>query len=579
MAAHLYLAPAGHGKTAYILERVRQTRAADPLAPITVILPNQPQVDAFRHRLSDGGGAVGVSLGTFYSLYAEVLAWAGQPEPRLPEAVQYRLLRTLVMRLADEGRLAYYAPLRDKPGFVTALRVLIEELKRARIRRDDFRQAIHSLPRLEPRLLELAEIYTAYQDWLLDNGWVDLEGQGWLAALALERQPNLGRHLHLLLVDGFDEFNPTQLEVLRLLSQRAAETVITLTGARGGEDTKRRGREEAMASAAASPPRLTISSRPVLRRFTRALQAFSQALSIKPEPLPHLATASVDPLLAYLEANLFEVQFHPSSLILHPCNTPITFIETQNRTEEARAAMRWLKARLVRDGLLPNEVALIARDLAAYRPFIEEIAAEFGLSLHWREGLSLATNPAIAALVSLLALPLKTGAGGNWSRRPVIDAWRSPYFEHLIPGLTPPAADHLDAVARRGLVLQGLDQWRDALRVQALKRSNVDTLTDEDFPPLDYLTPADAAALHTIFEAFVTHLTPPPRATLREFAAFVENIIGDDPELEKTEGGRMKAEGLLPDDSLLGARAAGAPPAPLLSPVSSIASGPIHPVS
>ncbi|NJN97005.1 MAG: hypothetical protein HC875_24375 [Anaerolineales bacterium] len=517
MATHLYLAPAGHGKTAYVLERIRQTRAADPLASITVILPNQPQVDAFRRRLSDGGGALGVNLGTFYNLYAEVLAWAGQPEPRLPEAVQYRLLRTIVLRLTDEGRLTYYAPLSDKPGFVTALRVLIEELKRARIRRDDFRQAVHSLPRSDPRLLELSEIYSAYQDWLLDNGWVDLEGQGWLAALALERQPNLARHLHLLLVDGFDEFNPTQLEVLKLLSQRAAETIITLTGVLTFNVER-------------STLNVKTQTRPVLRRFTRALQAVSQALTLEPEPLPELSLPSIAPTLAYLEANLFEMQPRPISNLQSPISNPITFIETQNRTEEARAALRWLKTGLVRAELHPNEVALIARDLAAYRPFIEEIAAEFGLTLHWREGLNLAANPAIAALLLLLALPLKTGADGNWSRRPLIDTWRSPYFEHLVPGLTPAAADRLDTVARQGLVMQGLDQWREALRVQTLKRSNVETPTDEDFPPPDHLTPADATALQTTFEAFVTYLTPPPRATLRDFAAFVENLIGDDPE-------------------------------------------------
>ncbi|MCQ3975503.1 MAG: hypothetical protein DPW09_18865 [Anaerolineae bacterium] len=539
MAAHLYLAPAGYGKTAYVLERIRQARAADPLAPITVILSNQPQVDAFRRRLSDGGGALGVSLGTFYSLYAEVLAWAGQPAPRLPEPVQYRLLRTIVLRLTDEGRLAYYAPLRDKPGFVTALRVLIEELKRARIRRDDFRLAMNSLPQSDPRLLELSEIYAAYQDWLLDNGWVDLEGQGWLAALALERQPNLGRHLRLLLVDGFDEFNPTQLEVLKFLSQRASETIITLTGV--------------------STLNVKTQTRPVLRRFTRALQTVSQALALEPEPLPASPSPSIAPALAYLEANLFEVSAQtppptpesqsPSTVYRLP--STITFLETQNRTEEARAALRWLKARLVRDELLPNEVALIARDLAPYRPYIEEIAAEFGLTLHWREGLSLATNPAIAALVSLLALPLKAGADGNWSRRPVIDAWRSPYFENLIPGLTPSAADQLDIVARRGLVMQGLDQWRGALRVQTLKHSNVEMPADEDFPPPDQLTQAEAVALQATFEAFVARLTPPSWATLREFAAFVENLIGDDPELEKAEGGKMKDEKLTFNDPLL----------------------------
>ncbi|NJN55059.1 MAG: hypothetical protein HC804_10055, partial [Anaerolineae bacterium] len=54
-----------------------------------VLLPNQPQVAAFRQRLSLSGGGLGVTMSTFYALYAEVLAWAGTLEPRLPEPVQF----------------------------------------------------------------------------------------------------------------------------------------------------------------------------------------------------------------------------------------------------------------------------------------------------------------------------------------------------------------------------------------------------------------------------------------------------------------------------------------------------------
>jgi hypothetical protein len=61
----------------------------------------------------------------------------------------------------------------------------------------------------------------------------------------------------LLLVDGFDEFNPTQLEVLKLLSQRASETIITLTGKRE-EDAGRRGYEEARANDASAPQVLVV---------------------------------------------------------------------------------------------------------------------------------------------------------------------------------------------------------------------------------------------------------------------------------------------------------------------------------
>jgi ATP-dependent helicase/nuclease subunit B len=509
MAAHLYLAPAGQGKTAYVLQRIQHTRAADPLAPMRVILPNQAQVSAFRQRLAKDGGALGVSVGTFYNLYPEVLAWAGKPEPRLPEAAQYRLLGSIVARLADADRLPYYAPLCDKPGFIVALRALLEELKRAGIRRDEFRQAIQSLPNPEARLIELAEVYDAYQDWLLDNQWADTEGQGWLAALALERQPDLGRHLRLLVVDGFDEFNPTQLDVLKLLAGRAAETIITLVGTPQG------------------PARLA------LRRFTRELQALGQALDLEPEPLPHASPPPSAPVLAHLEAHVFEVDGQPM-----PVGEALDLAELQNRAEEARAALRWLKARLIRDHMAPDEVALLARDLAPYRPFIEEIGAEFGLTLHLRQGLNLASNPAIAALLSLLALPIEDG-GGPWGRRPVIDAWRSPYFEGLVPGMSMRTAHQLEAAARHGLVLRGLDQWRQALAQAArLAAATPPDPADEDLiPPPDHLTPAEALALQSTFEAFVARISLPPQETMQAYAALVEDLVGDDPRLAASFSG------------------------------------------
>jgi ATP-dependent helicase/DNAse subunit B len=431
--------------------------------------------------------------------------------------VQYRLLRSIVIKLADEERLTYYAPLRDKPGFVVALRALVEELKRARIHRDDFEQAIQALPHLDTRLTELVEIYTAYQAWLLDQGWADTEGQGWLAASALERQPDLGRHLRLLLIDGFDEFNPSQLAVLKLLANRATETIITLTGVSFSNE---RGTGE--------------GDRPAFRRFSRALQALSRTLNLEPEPLPEQAPSPFVPALAHLEAHLFS----PQPALFSPKNeteiAAITLIETQNHAEEVRAALRWLKVRLIRDRMALPEVALIARHLTHYRPFIEEIAAEFGLTLYLREGLSLASNPAIAALMALLALPLNNPPEGDWVRRPLLDTWRNPYFENLVPDRPADAADQLDDVARQGLVIHGLDQWREAF-AQQLRRSSrqkeTTALDDEDASPPNQLSQDEVLALQNAFETFVTRLTPPHRATLREYATLIEDLIGDDPRL------------------------------------------------
>ncbi|MBU1660985.1 MAG: hypothetical protein KKD28_05885, partial [Chloroflexi bacterium] len=368
MSLRLLLSPAAHGKTQSAIERIRAVLDTESLAPVTVILPNQIRVAEFRRRLAAAGGAMGVNLVTFHTLYAELLARAGQPKARLLDPVQVRLLRAIVDRFCQDGSLRHYAPLRAKPGFVAALRGIIQELKRARIEPDDFSAAVIDIG---PRLQEIAAIYAAYQDWLLRQNWADPEGQGWLAAIALDENPALGSELRLLVVNGFDEFNPTQLGVLTLLAQRSHETLITLTG-----DSAR-------------PHRLAH------RRFHRAQQALTAAISPPPSPptSPALLTSPAPPLiiptffgdpaspahspLAHLESYLFE---SPLSNLQSPISN-LHFLEAQNRAVEARSALRWVKARIVRDGLALSEVAILARSLDPYRPFLEETAAEFGVPL------------------------------------------------------------------------------------------------------------------------------------------------------------------------------------------------------
>jgi len=53
--------------------------------------------------------------------------------PLLADPLRILLLRLLVNDLCERGEIRYYATLRDKPGFIAALRNTIEELKRARI--------------------------------------------------------------------------------------------------------------------------------------------------------------------------------------------------------------------------------------------------------------------------------------------------------------------------------------------------------------------------------------------------------------------------------------------------------------
>jgi ATP-dependent helicase/nuclease subunit B len=502
MPPRLLLAPAGHGKTQFIIEQIRATLASEPLSSIIVIVPNSIQAAGFRQRLCATGGALGVNVHTFHMLYAEILTRAGQPIPLLTDPVRIRLLRSIVDDLCERGKspllkgegkgegIHHFAALRDKPGFIALLRNTIEELKRARITPDIFSASVKGMG---GRLEEIALVYSAYQDWLQKQNWADNEGRGWLAAIALESNPALGTDTHLLAVSGFDEFNPTQLAILSLLAHRAKETFITLTG---DVDNPQRAAHH---------------------RFHSARQAIISSLNIQPEAMKSVSMLSAG--IAKMEANLFEQTSEVSK------TSEVSFIEAQTRAVEARAALRWVKARVVRDGMKLSDVAIFARDLEPYRPFLEETAAEFGIPLRVVGGQPLNENPIITALMSLFSLPAQ-----DWSRRALIESWRSPYFDFSELGIDSSFAAMLDEISRAGKVSQGLSQWHEAFEMWEKKKAT----PDEDGETVNSV-PQDERVKDK-FESFVDLLTPPSQASIKEFVKFVETLIGDDVPLSDENG-------------------------------------------
>jgi ATP-dependent helicase/DNAse subunit B len=510
MPPRLLLAPAGHGKTQFVIEQIRAILASEPLSPIVVIVPNSIQAAGFRQRLCALGGALGVDVHTFHSLYAELLTRAGQPIPLLLEPVLIRLLRDIVDKLCKRGEMTHYAALRNKPGFIALLRNTIEELKRARITPEDFSASVKGLG---ARLEEVALVYSGYQDWLQKQNWADNEGRGWLAEITLASNPDLGTYTRLLAVSGFDEFNPTQLAVLLLLAERAKETLITLMG--DVQNPNRSGHH----------------------RFHRAQSALINSLNIQPETMDSISMLSVS--IANVEASLFDDvvasreprmasvarQSPPNRGLLrreeHPARNDIEFIEAQTRAIEVRSALRWVKARVLRDGMRLADVAILARDLEPYRPFLEETAAEFGIPLRIVGGQPLNENPVVASFLALLSLPAE-----DWPRRALIEVWRSPYFDWTEQGIDSHSVAMLDEISRVGRVSQGLSQWREAFEMWEKRRVVAD---DEDGDSL--LPQGEGAGVRESFESFVELLTPPSRAEMREYVAFVESLIGDDPVL------------------------------------------------
>jgi len=508
MPVSVYLAPAAAGKTAYVLDLVRE--AARDLESIPrVVVPTGLQVRAWRRRLAQGGGAIGVRVLTFDELYAECLTAAGELYTELTEPVQYRLIRKTV----DDLELVYYAPIIDRPGFFHILAETIGELKAARIRPEKLSAAVGALGE-NPRLGELARIYSAYQERLQERRWADRAGLGWLTVEALDqRTPHVAKDWSLVVFDGFDNFTPVQLDLLDVLADRVGDLIITLTGTVDG------------------------SERPLVhRRFDRTRRLVEERLGVQAAPLPE-PTFGQAPILAHLEANLYRSETHQMD-----ARGALELMEAPDRAAEVRAALRWLKARLVQDGMRPGDVALLARSIAPYRPFIQQTVEEFGIPAHLEDGLPLRANPTIAALLDLLRLMLPrsgTDPEPALPRRLVLEAWRSPYFDWSASpekgsepiDISPQDADALDAAARWGRVIGGRSQWEEVLGDLAGQSEEDPDHDEERGRPAEVPVGAAARALEDKFVRFVGRLTPPEgQHSYREFVGWLEDLIGGDPQ-------------------------------------------------
>ncbi len=482
MSVTLLTGPAAAGKTRAVLSQIRAALADDPLQTIWVLLPSELQIADFRARLAvdNGGPCFGVELLDFYALYHRLLSVQGLPQRRLRDAGRFRVLRHVMDAARDEVQ--HFAAILDTPGLIAAVAEFIQELKRARITPEAFAAAARTA-----KDHELARFYAGYQAFLRDRELVDDEGEGWLAAARLGAEDAARLNVGMLFVDGFDQFSIVQVELLRALSRHIPQIFITLNY---------------------EPERAATAH----RRYAQTRDLLYTHLNLRETTLAAEPTSRAAALEA-LTAGVFE----PNAMAVPPANA-VFYIEAPDPRREVEAALWAAKRAIIEGDYSPHEIAILTRDPALYRAYLYEFASAYGVPMRLRQGLPLAENPAVRALLSLLDL-----AAGRFPRRALLDALRNPYIEW--PELDAEAVNLLDQVARLHVVERGREEWSAALRRPTLQRAS----EDDDAPVL--LDPARQQTLATATVILFDRLTPPERATAQEFAAWIDALIGPDPAL------------------------------------------------
>jgi len=500
MPTILWRATMGAGKTEAALQHIDATLRAEsaqrPLPQVWVLLASQRQEYAFRERLALRAPAphalFNVETFDFYQLYARLLRLSGTPARQLDPSARQALIRGLLRDQA--ARLRHYDKIAHTVGFAQQLAAFFDELKQSLITDDDFAAKARTA-----KDHDLALLYARYQDLLKRHDLTDREGQGWLALARLDEADETGRaalsRVALLMVDGFDQFSPLQAALLARLSRSVGQVIVTLSSLadRLAYATRFRQAEDALRRAhAAEGAAFSTHELPAQARRSPALQALVENVFRREgahRPQPHDEAA-------------------------------LRLLSAPDPAQELGLILRDLKRRLL-DGLPPDQAMIVIRDWPTYQPHLEAARRAYDLPLLLHQPDSLAHAPILAILRLALRLPQD-----DFPRQALLEVLASPYI-----GMAPPLVAALDRLSRERLVLEGRAAWLKLAQEADQRPEDLDNDADDDERQRKwlYLSSEEAADLANALHDLFTALTPPPQATLDDYVAWLDHLIGDDP--------------------------------------------------
>lgn len=441
MPVQCCIARPASGKTSASIQKIQDVLAFTPFSRVWVIVPGSLQAMHFRRRLAQSGGAIGVTVGTFQNFSAQILDKNITSQPVAPIPFTYMLLRQVVAKIFEEGKLNEYKPIKDFPGFYAVLRDAFRELKFAFVEPAQFLDVAASHTE---GVQELAAIYQEYSQQLRLLGWVDSSDFAHQAYLTLQQMPAILAGVQLVVVDGFDSFTAAEVRLLQKIAQQVPEMFITLPGE-------------------------VDSERLAHRRAAQGLELLKNAFPLEfvsPGLAPQLPSA-----LAAIESTIFQTAPADHTPLYDQATAPKILLQAYSPEAEVREALRWLKARIVRDGVKPSECAIFSAKPHDYEPTIRLAATEFGLPVHFFRQRDFLSYPVGGALINLIDV-----VDSNYSTTSLFNFLRSPFFTTPV-SRDQTILDDLDGLSRYASITEGCDQWDELF--DHLLKAEIDPIEEE----------------------------------------------------------------------------------------------------
>ncbi len=430
MPLTLVLGPANAAKAGEVLGAFTAAAGRGAL----LVLPTADDVRHYTHEFA-AAGTVFARVSTFPGLVAEIAARTEAPERRCSALQRARILR----RAVAHTHLGTLGAAAEAPGFSVALGELIAELQRALITPQRFIAALRAWAREHPAregyARDLGALYAAYTRELDRSGRVDGELMAWRALDRLRERPAAWGRAPVFFY-GFDDLLGIERDAIETLARRVGVPVtVSLTY---------------------EPGRVALAAR---AGAVEELRPLADEIVELPPLDEHYAPAARS-ALSHLERELFE----PTVTAEDPGGA-VRLLEAGGARAEAELIAAEVLA-LLRAGLSPGEIVVVARSLGSAGPLLASVLGGFGIPVAPTGRHRLAHTPLGRGLLALARCALEESADGGELLR---------YLR--VPGAVgpPELVDALEARAlseglhtvsqlreRLGLALREIDSLREA---------------------------------------------------------------------------------------------------------------------
>ena len=377
----LMLGRAGSGKTTAVLNRLCEAGADRPQV---LLVPEQMSHETERALCAAGGPRINLraEVLSFSRLANRVFQTAGGLGEEELDAGGRLLLMYRAVQGVSAGLKVYARPSR-RPAFLTSLLATSDELKSCRVPPETLVRAGEEAAGPEgDKLRDLGLIFGEY-DALTARTALDPRDRLTRAADRL-RGSSWGEGTDFWL-DGFTDFTPQQLELLRLLMARCRSMTVTLTCDHLEEDE----------GSVFSPARRTGRS---LLRLAR-----EEGISCEVEHLVTKPAGKAEPLI-HLERALFAEKESPPV----PCGGTVELFQAS----APRSEVEWAAGRILRlvreEGYRFRDIGVAARNYGAYRDLVESVFGRYGVPVFSSAMTDILEKPVLA----LVTAALEATAGG-----------------------------------------------------------------------------------------------------------------------------------------------------------------------